>query len=160
MVRRSRQTLARGFAVCIASRSAPIFLKAGDFSFRAWTLQDIVRENAYSDSPTMEHTKGKLEIPVIAQVAAGFAISALVMIGISGSIYKLIAPQGWVVQAFGHSFGLGAALLAAVLGAAAVVWALPSRMPVQRARVADAVVYGFAAAGLLYLGQMLAAGSV
>jgi hypothetical protein len=31
---------------------------------------------------------------------------------------------------------------------------------VQRARIADAVVYGFAAAGLLYLGQMLAAGSV
>lgn len=108
----------------------------------------------------MEHAKGKFEIPVIAQVAAGFAISALVMIGISGSIYKLIAPHGWVVQAFGHSFGLGAALLAAVVGAAAVVWALPSRLPVQRARIADAVVYGFAAAGLLYLGQMLTFGSV
>jgi len=60
----------------------------------------------------MEHAKGKFEIPVLAQVAAGFAISVLVMVGISGSIYKLIAPQGWVVQAFGHSFGLGAALLA------------------------------------------------
>jgi len=108
----------------------------------------------------MEHAKGKFEIPVVAQVAAGFAISVLVMIGISGSIYKLITPQGWVVQAFGHSFGLGAAMLAAVLGAAALVWALPGRMPVQRARIADAVVYGFAAAGVLYLGQMLAAWSV
>ena len=46
------------------------------------------------------------------------------------------------------------------LGAAAVVWALPGRKPVQRARVSDAVVYSFAAAGLLYLGQMLALGSV
>jgi len=108
----------------------------------------------------MEHAKGKFDVPVVAQVVAGFAISVLVMIGISGSIYKLIAPQGWVVQAFGHSFGLGAALLAAVFGAAALVWALPGRMPVQRARIADAVVYGFAAAGVLYLGQMLAAGSV
>lgn len=107
----------------------------------------------------MEHAKSKFEIPVLAQVAAGFAISALVLVGISGSIYKLIAPQGWVVQAFGHSFGLGAALLAAILGAAAVVWALPGFMPVQRARLADAVVYGFAAAGLLYLAQMLALGS-
>ncbi|HSG75313.1 MAG TPA: hypothetical protein VLA30_04180 [Burkholderiales bacterium] len=106
----------------------------------------------------MEHTKGKFEIPILAQVAGGFAISALVLIGISGSIYKLVAPQGWVVQAFGHSFGLGAALLAALLGAAAVVWAVPGYMPVQRARLADAVVYGFAAAGLLYLGQMLALG--
>lgn len=108
----------------------------------------------------MEHAKGKLEIPVVAQVAAGFAISALVLIGISGSIYKLIAPQGWVVQAFGYSFGLGAALLAAVLGAAAVVWALPGWMPLQRARVADAVVYGFAAAGFLYLARMLAFGGL
>jgi hypothetical protein len=108
----------------------------------------------------MEQAKAKLEIPIVAQVATGFAISALVMIGISGTIYKLIAPQGWVVQAFGHSFGLGMALLAAVLGAAAVVWALPGRMPVQRARVADAVVYGFTAAGVLYLGQILAGGSL
>jgi len=107
----------------------------------------------------MEHAKGKFEFPIFAHVAVGFALSALVMIGISGSIYKLVAPQGWVVQAFGHGFGLGAALLAAVLGAAAVVWALPGWMPVQRARIADWVVYGFAAAGLLYLGQVLAVGS-
>jgi hypothetical protein len=107
----------------------------------------------------MEHAKGKFEFPVLAQVAAGFAISALVLVGISGSIYRLIAPQGWVVQAFGHSFGFGAALFAALLGAAAVVWALPGWAPLQRARIADVVVYGFAAAGLIYLGQMLATGS-
>ncbi len=108
----------------------------------------------------MEQAKSKFELPVFAQVASGFAISALVLIGISGSIYKMIAPQGWVVQAFGHSVGLGAALLAAVIGAAAVVWALPGWAPTQRARIADVVVYGFAAAGLINLGQMLAAGSL
>ncbi len=122
-------------------------------------MQDSVRDNESRATALMEHAKSKFEIPVLAQVAAGFAISALVLVGISGSIYKLIAPQGWVVQAFGHSFGLGAALLAAILGAAAVVWALPGFMPVQRARLANAVVYGFAAAGLLYLAQMLALGS-
>jgi hypothetical protein len=104
----------------------------------------------------MEHAKRKFELPIFAQVATGFGLSALVLIGISGSIYKLVAPQGWVVQAFGHSFGLGAALLAAVLGAAAVVWALPGWMPVQRARIADWVVYGFAGAGLLYVAEVLA----
>ena len=108
----------------------------------------------------MEQAKSKIELPVFAQVAGGFAISALVLIGISGSIYRMIAPQGWVVQAFGHSVGLGAALLSAVIGAGAVVWALPGWVPMQRARIADAVVYGFAAAGLIYLGQMLAAGSL
>ena len=108
----------------------------------------------------MEHAKPKFDFPVLAQVAFGFVISALVLVGISGSIYKLVAPQGWVVQAFGHSAGLGLALVAALLGAAAVVWALPGWMPTQRARIADATVYGFAAAGLIYLGQMLAGGSV
>ena len=107
----------------------------------------------------MDHAKSKAEIPLLAQTLFGFAISALVLIGISGSIYKLIAPEGWVVQAFGHSFGLGAALLAALLGAGALVWALPGWMPAQRARVADVVVYGFAAAGLLYLGNLLLSGS-
>ena len=106
----------------------------------------------------MEHAKEKFELPIFAQVAMGFALSVLVLIGISGTIYRLIAPQGWFVVAFGHSLGLGAALAAAVLGAAAVVWALPGWVPSQRARIADAVVYGFAAAGLIYLGQMLGQG--
>jgi len=106
----------------------------------------------------MEQANAKYEIPILAQVLGGFAISALVLVGIAGSIYRLVAPEGWVVQAFGHSFGLGAALLAALIGAAAVVWALPGFMPTQRARVADAVVYGFAAAGVLYLGQLMVFG--
>ena len=108
----------------------------------------------------MEQANTKFEIPILAQVLAGFAISALVLVGIAGSIYRLVAPEGWVVQAFGSSFGLGAALLAALLGAAALVWALPGFMPSQRARIADAVVYGFAAAGVLYLGQLLVSGGV
>jgi hypothetical protein len=32
-------------------------------------------------------------------------------------------------------------------------------MPGQRARIADVVVYGFAVAGLLYLGKLLVSGS-
>ncbi|MGH8688297.1 MAG: hypothetical protein ACREVQ_11395 [Burkholderiales bacterium] len=108
----------------------------------------------------MEQVKSKFELPMLAQVASGLSVSVLVLIGISGSIYRLIAPQGWVVQAFGHGFGLGAALMAALLGAAAVAWALPVWMPAQRARIADAAVYGFAAAGLIYLGQMLAEGGL
>jgi len=106
----------------------------------------------------MEQAKSKFEFPVLAQVAAGFAISACVLIGIGGTIYKLISPDGWFVQAFGHSMGLGAALMAALLGAAAVVWTLPGLMPSQRAHISDAVVYGFAAAGLLYFGQLVVYG--
>jgi hypothetical protein len=104
----------------------------------------------------MEHAKHKFELPIFVQVVTGFAISALVLIGISGSIYRLVSPQGWFVQAFGQSVSLGAALLAALLGAAALVWAVPTWLPAQRGRISDVVVYGFAASGLLYLGQILA----
>ena len=105
----------------------------------------------------MEQAKQKFEMPILAQVAAGFAISVLVLIGISGSIYRLVAPQGWFVQAFGHSFGLGAALVAAVFGAGALVSVVPGWVaPVHRARISDTLVYGFAAAGLIYLGQYAA----
>jgi hypothetical protein len=106
----------------------------------------------------MEQAKNKFDFPPLAQAAVGFGISVCVLIGVGGTIYKLIEPEGWFVQAFGHSMGLGAALMAALLGAAAVVWALPGWMPSQRARIADAVVYGFAAAGLLYLGQLVVYG--
>jgi len=104
----------------------------------------------------MEHAKQKLEIPILAQVAVGFVLSVLVLVGISGSIYRLVAPQGWFVQAFGHSIGLGAALVAAVMGAGALVSVAPGWVaPAHRTRISDVAVYGFAAAGLLYLGQYL-----
>jgi len=102
----------------------------------------------------MEQAKQKFEFPILAQVASGFAISILVLIGISGSIYRLVAPQGWFVQAFGHSFGLGAALVAAVLGAGALVSVVPGWVaPAHSARISDALVYTFAAAGFVYLVQ-------
>jgi hypothetical protein len=105
----------------------------------------------------MEHARQKLEYPILVQVAAGFALSVLVLVGISGSIYRLVAPQGWFVQAFGHSTSLGAALVAAVLGAGALVSVVPGWVaPAHRARISDITVYGFASAGLIYLGQYLA----
>jgi hypothetical protein len=106
----------------------------------------------------MDHSKRRVDNAILLQLLAGFVVSACVLTGISGTIYKLIEPEGWFVLAFGRSLGLSAALLAALLGAAAVVWALPGWKPTQRARIADAVVYGFAAAGLLYLGKRLAYG--
>jgi hypothetical protein len=36
---------------------------------------------------------------------------------------------------------------------------VPGFVPGQRARIADAVVYGFAGAGVLFLGQLLVIGS-
>lgn len=107
----------------------------------------------------MEQANTKFEVPILAQVLIGFMVSVLVMVGIAGSIYKLVSPDGWIAVAFGHSFSFGAALLAALLGAAAVVWTVPGFAPGQRARIADAVVYSFAAAGVLFLGQLLVLGS-
>ena len=42
----------------------------------------------------------------------GFAVAVLVMLGIGGTVYKLVAPGGWLAQLFGRSIagGLGAIL--------------------------------------------------
>jgi len=127
-----------------------------NFVCMAHTLQETVWSDRKDTYGSMEHAKQKFEFPILAQVAVGFVLSVLVLVGISGSIYRLVAPQGWFVQAFGHSLGLGAALAAAVLGAGALVSVVPGWVaPVHRARISDVTVYGFAAAGLLYLGQYL-----
>ena len=91
-------------------------------------------------SMDMEQANTKFEVPILAQVLLGFAISVLVMVGIAGSIYKLVAPEGWVVQAFGQSFSLGASLLAALLGAGAVVWRAVTHA--AKARSARAIARG------------------
>ena len=44
---------------------------------------------------------------VFFQALAGFAIAALVMIGVGGTVYKLIEPGGWFAQLFGRSLAGG-----------------------------------------------------
>ena len=94
----------------------------------------------------------------IARTVLGFALLSLVVMGVGGTIYKLMAPDGILAMAFGRSVSAGLA----ILGGAGVVtflvflsrgWAIR-----ERNRRADLFVYAFAATGFLYLAHYWLAG--
>jgi hypothetical protein len=97
----------------------------------------------------------KHELVSVGQMAYGFAVVVLVMLGIGGTIYKLISPDGWVAQAFGRSLSAGAAALGSLLMIAALAWFSRGwTSPRTRSRFTELWVYTFAAAGLVYLAQL------
>lgn len=85
---------------------------------------------------------------------ARFVLLVLVLTGMSGTIYKLLAPEGWIAHAFGRGFSAGIAAMLVVFGLLLVVW-LSRGVAVTRIRqhAANAVVYLFAFAGFVYLAQ-------
>jgi hypothetical protein len=87
---------------------------------------------------------------------AGFAIAVLVMVGIGGSVYKLVAPGGWLAQLFGRSFASGMGAILAFLVIGLCFWLTRGWVSVSsRNRFAELPVYVFAGAGALYAVQML-----
>lgn len=108
----------------------------------------------------MSSVKLKQEFVAVAQALIGFLVVALVLMGIGGTIYKVISPEGWVAQAFGRSLSAGAAALGSMLMIACLAWF--SRgwgSPYYRNRFSDLLVYTFAAAGLIYFAQLWLKGS-
>jgi len=84
----------------------------------------------------------------------------LVLVGIGGTIYKVISPDGWVASAFGRSLSAGAASLGSLIMIAGLAWFSRGwNSPQYRNRFSDLLVLSFAAAGLLYLGQLMLQGS-
>lgn len=95
------------------------------------------------------------ELYSIVQAFVGFAVLSLVLTGIGGTIYKVISPEGWIAQAFGKSLSAGAAALGSLVLITGLAWFSRSWGDVQRRTlVSDFVVYGFAAAGIIYLAQL------
>lgn len=108
----------------------------------------------------MSEARIKQEAFAVAQAFLGFVILALVLLGIGGTIYKIISPDGWVAQAFGRSLSAGAAALGSLVMVVMLAWF--SRgwgSPSRRTQFADIAIYGFAAAGLLYGVQLWLKGS-
>jgi hypothetical protein len=103
----------------------------------------------------MSEVRIKQEAFAVANTALGFLIVGLVLMGIGGTIYKVISPDGWVAQAFGRSLSAGAAALGSLVMITALAWFSRGwAAPRHRSRVSDLMVYGFAAAGFIYLSQL------
>ena len=105
--------------------------------------------------------KLKQELNSVAQAAMGCAFLALVLAGIGGTIYKVLSPDGWIANAFGRSLSAGAAALGSCMLIAGLAWFSRSWGDVRnRTFFSDCLVYGFAIAGLVYLGQFWSKGSL
>jgi hypothetical protein len=102
----------------------------------------------------------KNELYSIAQAVVGLAILGLVLAGIGGTIYKVISPDGWLAVAFGRSLSAGAAAIGSLVLIGGLAWFSRSWGDVTRRTLAsDFLVYGFAAAGFLYLAQLWTRGA-
>ena len=103
----------------------------------------------------------KQELYSIAQACVGLGVLVLVLTGIGGTIYKVISPEGWLAQAFGRSLSAGAAALGSLALIGGLAWFSRSWGDVnRRTLMSDFLVYGFAAAGILYLAQLWTRGSL
>ena len=107
--------------------------------------------------PVRAHVKN--ELYTVGQVVIGAGVVVLVIVGIGGTIYKVIAPDGWLSHAFGRSLSAGAAALGSLLMVVALAWFSRGSSPRRRTQFADVAIYGFAAAGLLYVVQLWIRGS-
>jgi hypothetical protein len=97
----------------------------------------------------------KHELVTVGQLVVGFAIVAFVMLGIGGTIYKVISPDGWVAQAFGRSLSAGTAAVGSISLILVLAWFSRGwRSPRARNRFSELFVYTFAAAGLVYFAQL------
>lgn len=95
------------------------------------------------------------------QSVIGMAILALVPLGVAGTIYKAISPDGWIAQMFGQSISAAAAVLGALGVVIALAWF--SRVytsPRHRNRHVGLFVYFFGAAGFVYALQLFSKGSL
>ena len=104
----------------------------------------------------------KTETVSLFQASAGFAMTALVMTGIAGTIYKVIAPGGWIAQAFGHSVKAGFSLLVAITVLLGFFYFSRTWTPSPKHRnvTANLVVTGFAVTGVVYLAHFWLRGAL
>jgi hypothetical protein len=101
------------------------------------------------ENVNIHHTYTKPEIVSLAQAVAGLAMVCLVLVGILGTVYRLVAPDGLVAMAFERSPTAGGAALGSLLLLGACAW-----YTLGSARrdhlLSEFVGFAFAAAGALY----------
>jgi len=94
------------------------------------------------------------ESQALTQALIAFAMVMLIMIGIAGTVYRVIAPDGWLAEAFNRSLASGLIALCSLGLVAALLWLKRGNtLFAQRSKAAEIVVMGFAGVGALFLLQ-------
>ena len=83
----------------------------------------------------------------------------LVVTGVAGTVYKVMAPNGWIADAFQRSPTAGLALIGTLGLLGLFAWVARGSVR-RRNRHASLFVYAFAAAGLMYLARFWIHGSL
>jgi len=97
----------------------------------------------------------------VLQFTGGFLLLVLIMLGVGGTIYKLIAPEGWLAQLLGGSLNYLSAIALALVGVGMFAWFAQDQVAqTRRDKVGDWWVYLFAVAGLAYAWQFFLRGTL
>ncbi|MGH7248757.1 MAG: hypothetical protein ACREH9_11680 [Pseudomonadota bacterium] len=98
----------------------------------------------------------KQDYRVLIQTLVGFVVLALIMTGVGGTVFRIIAPEGWLVQWFGTGVTAATATVVSLLVIAMLSWFTREWISAYRKnRLADVLIYVFAGAGVVYLAQIL-----
>jgi hypothetical protein len=97
----------------------------------------------------------------VLQFTGGFMLLVLIMLGVGGTIYKLIAPEGWLAQLLGGSFSYLTAIALTLVGVGMFAWFAQDQIAqTRRDRIGDWWVYLFAVVGLAYAWQFFLRGTL
>ena len=108
----------------------------------------------------MQTMKQKHVSTGLIQTLWGFGLVAMVLFGICGTIYKLLAPSGWIATLMGRGFSGGVAAIGLMIVFGVIGWVARTWTTTrEQAATANLVVYAFAAAGLLYSFQLWSKGA-
>lgn len=95
----------------------------------------------------------------VANAGIGALVLALVVTGVAGTIYKITAPDGWLVEAFQRSTTTGLRFVGALGVVGLFFWISRGSAVRTRNQRAPVFIYAFGAAGLLYLARFWMHGS-
>lgn len=108
----------------------------------------------------MHTIKHRQETGNFIQATWGFILSVMVIVGICGTIYKLLSPTGWIATLMGRGYSGGVAAIGLMIVFGVVGWVARSWTSTrQQSGMADLTVYVFAAAGFLYSFQIWSKGA-
>ena len=86
------------------------------------------------------------------------ALAALVVTGVGGTLYNVLAPHGWIADAFHRSTPAGLAAIGVVGLLGTFAWM--ARATLIRGRSAQLFAYALAGVGLVYLARFWIHGSI
>lgn len=105
------------------------------------------------------HLKRNLSETLVA--FGGLAVLTLMLLGVGGTIYKVLAPDGWMTALLKHGLPDSLAASTALLVMCAFAWLTREwRTPRTKSGLMDLLVYALAGAGLWYAAQLLMHGGL